>query len=40
MLKVASTLIVDRIEPSVRFWTEQLGFTKVTRCRATMGWHL
>jgi uncharacterized glyoxalase superfamily protein PhnB len=28
--KVAPTLIVDRVEPSVRFWTERLGFQKVT----------
>ncbi|HTL12179.1 MAG TPA: VOC family protein [Bdellovibrionota bacterium] len=28
MLKVAPTLIVDEVEPSLRFWTERLGFEK------------
>lgn len=30
MLKVAPSLIVDKIEPSLKFWTETLGFSKVT----------
>ncbi len=30
MLNVAPTLIVDRVEPSVAFFTERLGFTKMT----------
>jgi uncharacterized glyoxalase superfamily protein PhnB len=30
MRKVAPTLIVDRIEPSLAFFTERLGFHKVT----------
>lgn len=29
MLKVAPTLIVDKIEPSLQFWTETLGFSKI-----------
>lgn len=29
MLKVAPTLIVDKIEPSLPFWIEKLGFAKV-----------
>ena len=29
MIKVAPTLIVDRIEPTMHFMIEQLGFCKV-----------
>lgn len=29
MLKVAPTLIVDAVEPSLEFFTQRLGFTKV-----------
>jgi uncharacterized glyoxalase superfamily protein PhnB len=29
MNKVAPTLIVDKIEPSLKFWIETLGFSKV-----------
>jgi uncharacterized glyoxalase superfamily protein PhnB len=28
LLALAPVLIVDAVEPSIRFWTEQLGFTK------------
>jgi uncharacterized glyoxalase superfamily protein PhnB len=28
MLRVAPTLIVERIEPSLEFWVNRLGFTK------------
>jgi uncharacterized glyoxalase superfamily protein PhnB len=28
MQKVAPTLLVEKIEPSLKFWTEELGFTK------------
>jgi uncharacterized glyoxalase superfamily protein PhnB len=29
MIKITPTLIVEKIEPSLKFWTETLGFTKV-----------
>jgi uncharacterized glyoxalase superfamily protein PhnB len=29
-VKIAPTLIVEKINPSVKFWVEQLGFSKVT----------
>jgi uncharacterized glyoxalase superfamily protein PhnB len=28
MLKAAPTFIVEKIEPSLKFWTERLGFSK------------
>jgi uncharacterized glyoxalase superfamily protein PhnB len=37
MLKLAPTLIVERIEPSVTFFTETLGFTKVAEVRGDDG---
>jgi uncharacterized glyoxalase superfamily protein PhnB len=37
MMKVAATLIVDTVEPSLNFWTERLRFTKVAEVPGASG---
>jgi uncharacterized glyoxalase superfamily protein PhnB len=37
MLKIAPTLIVEKVEPSLKFWTDRLGFSKVAEVPGETG---